>query len=331
VVEFASEFQRLKPDLVLLIGDRYEALAAALAAAYMNICIAHIQGGEVSGSIDESTRHAITKFAHFHFPSTRRSAEYLIRMGENPKTILAVGCPSSDIARQLDRILRAEVANSGGSGVWIDITKPFLLVIFHPTTTEYGSERPQMEELLKALNIVKTPTLLLWPNIDAGADHISKAIRVFRDQTKQKWLRTLTNLSPENYLKVLANASCAIGNSSSFVRDASYFGTPVVLAGARQDGREIDEHVMPVNIATADIIAAIRTQLAHGRYLPSSLYGDGHVSQRIADQLARLAPYVQKRLHYIYDESNGKAHSLEPSATQATNPIQSIGALPIDT
>src|SRR5215510_693944 len=124
VVEFASEFQRLKPDLVLLIGDRYEMLAAAIAAAYMNICIAHIQGGEVSGSIDESARHAITKFAHFHFPSTSRSAEYLIRMGENPDTILGIGCPSSDIARKLDRRLAPEVVNTGGSGAWIDVAKP---------------------------------------------------------------------------------------------------------------------------------------------------------------------------------------------------------------
>src|SRR5262252_4621637 len=93
VVEFASEFQRLKPDIVLLIGDRYEALAAAIAAAYMNLCIFHIQGGEVSGSIDESARHAISKFAHFHFPSTKRSAEYLVRMGERPESILTVGCP----------------------------------------------------------------------------------------------------------------------------------------------------------------------------------------------------------------------------------------------
>src|SRR4030095_3367094 len=129
VVEFASEFQRLKPDIVLLIGDRYEALAAAIAAAYMNICIAHIQGGEVSGSIDESTRHAITKFSHFHFPSTQRSAEYLIRMGENPETILAVGCPSSDIARGLDRTLTSEVVNTAGSGPTIDVSKPFLIVI----------------------------------------------------------------------------------------------------------------------------------------------------------------------------------------------------------
>ena len=319
VVEFASEFQRLKPDLVLLIGDRYEALAAAIAAAYMNICIAHIQGGEVSGSIDESTRHAITKFAHFHFPSTQRSAEYLIRMGENPGTILAVGCPSSDIAQNLNRTLSEEIVNTGGSGPTINIRKPFLLVIFHPTTTEYGDEHRQMNEILTALNILKMQTLLLWPNIDAGADHISKAIRVFRDQTQQKWLRTITNLSPENYLKVLSNASCAIGNSSSFVRDASYFGTPVVLAGARQDGREIDDHVMPVPIAAGDIVAAVRAQFTHGRYRPSILYGDGRVAERISEALASLVPYVQKRLHYIYDGANGKDLKVEHSQAAPRN------------
>src|SRR5688500_9669577 len=123
-------------------------LAASIAAAFMNICICHIQGGEVSGSIDESARHAITKFAHFHFPSTQRSAEYLLRMGENPDTILGVGCPTSDIARQLDRKLFPETINHDGSGSQIDVSKPFLLVLFHPTTTEYGGERRQMEEVL---------------------------------------------------------------------------------------------------------------------------------------------------------------------------------------
>ena len=138
VIEFAGEFQRLKPDVVLLIGDRYEALAAAIAAAYMNLCVAHIQGGEVSGSIDESARHAITKFAQFHFPSTRRSAEYIVRMGERPASVLAIGCPSSDIARVMDRSLPPEVLNARGGGGAIDPAHPFLLVIFHPTTTEYG-------------------------------------------------------------------------------------------------------------------------------------------------------------------------------------------------
>ncbi|HUI06201.1 MAG TPA: UDP-N-acetylglucosamine 2-epimerase [Verrucomicrobiae bacterium] len=304
VVEFASAYQRLRPDVVLLIGDRYEALAAAVAAGYMNICIGHIQGGEVSGSIDESARHAITKFAQFHFPSTQRSAEYLLRMGEHPDTILSVGCPSSDIARTLDRTLRDEVINGRGSGARLDLTRPFLLVVFHPTTTQYGGEVTQIEELLRALAELKEQTLLLWPNIDAGSDHVSKAIRVFRTEVKPNWLRTLINVAPEDYQRVLATTACAVGNSSSFVRDASYFGTPVVLVGNRQEGRETDVHVMPVVPDSGAITAAVRAQLQHGRYPPSSLYGDGYVSERIADALAHLNPYIQKRLHYIY-QSNG--------------------------
>jgi UDP-hydrolysing UDP-N-acetyl-D-glucosamine 2-epimerase len=301
IIEFGAEYQRLKPDIVLIIGDRYEALAAVIAAAYMNICVAHVQGGEVSGSIDESARHAMTKFAHFHFPSTQRSAAYLIRMGESPETILSVGCPGSDIARQLNRTLQPEMVNAGGSGVLIDVLQPFLLVVFHPTTTEFGGERAQMEELLHALDSVKIQTILLWPNIDAGADHISKAIRIFRDRHNPVWLRILTNLNPEVYMTLLANTVCAVGNSSSFVRDATYFGTPVVLVGNRQAGREVEQHLTSAPPLRSELIAAINCQLAHGRYPPSSLYGDGHVSKRIADALAGLTPYVQKRLSYVHD------------------------------
>lgn len=301
MVEFASEFQRLKPDIVFLNGDRYEVLAASIAAAYMNICIVHIQGGEVSGSIDESARHAITKFAHFHYPATERAADYIVRMGERPDTILGVGCPSSDIGRMLDRTLEPAVLNQTGSGAFIDTSQPFLLALLHPTTTEYGGERQQMEELLSTLEELRLPTVLLWPNIDAGSDHISRAIRSFRDRLQPDWLRTITNLGLEDYLKVLANTACALGNSSSFIRDASYFGTPVVLVGNRQEGREMDVNVMPVRPLRGEILAAVRRQLAHGHYRPSTLYGDGYVSERIADSLVNLRPYTQKRLHYIYD------------------------------
>lgn len=318
VVEFASEFQRLKPDVVLLIGDRYEALAAAVAAGYMNLCLAHLQGGEVSGSIDESARHAITKFAQFHFPSTKRSAEYLLRMGERPDSILGIGCPSSDIAREMDRKLLPDIINRRGTGAIIDLQRPFLLVIFHPTTTEYGGERWQMDALLSALGALRQQTVLLWPNIDAGADHVSKAIRVFRDRERPEWLRTLINLPPEDYLRVLANTACAVGISSSFVRDAGYFGTPVVLVGNRQDGRETDEHVVRALPTHQEILSAVRHQLAHGRYAPSALYGDGHVATRIADGLASLDPYIQKRLHFIHDPDgdavNPSAFSPQPSA-----------------
>lgn len=322
VVEFASEFRRLDPDVVLIIGDRYEALAATMAAAYMNLCIAHIQGGEVSGSIDESARHAISKFAHFHVPSTHRAAEYLVRMGEHRKTILTVGCPSSDIARNLaDRdgqelvnsqnlVNPQNLINSLGSGADIDLSQPYQLVIFHPTTTTFGGERQQMDELLTALARVALPTLLLWPNIDAGSGHVNKSIRRFREKHNPRWLRAIINLMPEDYLRVLSRAACAVGNSSSFVRDASFFGTPVVLVGDRQDGRETDRHVMPVPPVADRIEAAIRRQLASGRYPASELYGDGQVSKRIAAALASLKPYVQKRLAYI--EPDYEFHPGEP-------------------
>ncbi|MBZ5605515.1 MAG: UDP-N-acetylglucosamine 2-epimerase, partial [Acidobacteriia bacterium] len=303
LMEFAGEFQRLNPDIVLVIGDRYEALGAAIAAAYMNVCVVHVQGGEVSGSIDESARHAISKFAQFHFPSTRRSAEYLIRMGERPDSILGIGCPSSDIARKIDRRLDSAVINGIGSGAMIDPGGPFLLAVFHPTTTRYGGEQRQMETLLESLDRCQIPTLLLWPNIDAGADRISKAIRLFRDHAGPHWLRTITNVSPEDYLRILNLASCAVGNSSSFVRDAGHFGTPVVLVGDRQDGRETAENVMRVNCVRTEIVRAIRKQLSSGRYEASTLYGDGAVSPRIAEALAQLRPYIQKRLHYVYEES----------------------------
>lgn len=298
VVEFTSEFLRLAPDIVLIIGDRYEALSAALAAAYMNIPILHLQGGEVSGSIDESARHCITKLAQFHFPATKRAAEYLTRMGEHRSTVLGIGCPSSDIARELDRNLPSAALNARGSGHTIDPRESYLLAVFHPVTTDFGSEGSQMQELLEAVREVGIQTLMLWPNIDAGADHISKSIRQFRSQHAEVPLRVVTNLTPENYLKALANAACAVGNSSSFVRDAGYFGTPVVLVGARQNEREHDVHLTKVEPEHAAIANAIRAQLAHGRFAPSTLYGDGHVSERVATALATVDLYVQKQLAY---------------------------------
>ena len=298
IVEFTNEYQRLRPDVVVIIGDRYEALSAAVAAAFMNLCLIHIQGGEVSGSIDESTRHAISKFAHYHFPSTERSSQNLIRMGERPETILGIGCPSGDIAKATDLQFDGAVINRQGSGAEIDATTPYMLVVFHPTTTEFGGERQQIEELLAALDRLKKPTVLLWPNIDAGSDHISKAIRVYREHAKPNWLRLRTNFPPQDYLQVLGRAACAVGNSSSFVRDASFFGTPVVLVGNRQQGREWDRHVQPVPAERVAIEQAIQQQLKHGPYPPSTLYGDGHASERIAAAIARLEPYTQKRLHF---------------------------------
>lgn len=299
VIEFASEFQRLKPDIVLIIGDRYEALAATMAASYMNLPIAHIQGGEVSGSIDESARHCITKMSQYHFPSTQRSAEYIIRMGEHPETVFCVGCPSGDLALNLDLTLPEDIFNTKGSGTEVNPQQSYFLVVFHPVTTSYGYENDETNQLIKALAQVNYPTIWLWPNIDAGSDHVSKVIRHYRDENPTPWLRLIKNFTPKDYLKVLGNATCAIGNSSSFIRDSSFLGTPVVLVGDRQQGREIAENVIPVKPKTEEIITAIKKQLAHGRYSSSTLYGDGTSSEKIAKILTEVKIYIQKKLAYV--------------------------------
>lgn len=297
VIEFAGEFGRAEPDIVLLIGDRYEAMAAALAAAYMNIPVAHIQGGEVSGSIDECARHAITKFAQIHFPSTERSAEFIRRMGEPSERVFMVGCPVGDYILSLGDSLSPDVF-SHGSGAYVDPAQPFFIVIFHPVTTEFGEEGAQVRELLDALNDLKHPTVFLWPNIDAGADHISKELRKFKDINKPSWLRFITNLVPLEFQKVLKRATVAIGNSSSFVRDTTFSGTPVVLVGDRQDGRETGRNLIRVEAVKDAILEAVKKQIGHGRYEPDSLYGDGNASERIASILAEVKPIKQKRLDY---------------------------------
>ncbi|WP_341422625.1 UDP-N-acetylglucosamine 2-epimerase [Methyloversatilis sp. NSM2] len=299
IIEFSSEFHRLRPDVVLLIGDRYEALAAAIAAAYMNLPIAHIQGGEVSGSIDESARHAITKFAHLHFPSTERSAEFIRRMGERPDMVFNVGCPSGDYIRALDLSLPKNLFERIGVGGGIDPDQPFLLVIYHPVTTRFGEARRQAEQLLEALHQLQTPTVWIWPNIDAGADDISKALRVYREHHDARWLHLVKNLDPVTFQKCLKVTACAIGNSSSFVRDSTFSGTPVVLVGDRQAGREHGDNLVSVPAETARIVEAARAQLARGRHEPSLLYGDGRASERIVEQLKRFEPYPQKLLSYL--------------------------------
>lgn len=298
IIEFTSEFNKLKPDIVLIIGDRYEALAASLAASYMNICLAHIQGGEVSGSIDESARHCISKLAQFHFPSTQRSAEYLVRMGELEETVFMTGCPSSDIAASLNMSLPENIFHDG-VGVDVRSGEEYILVVFHPVTTGYGDELSKVENLLKCCERTGKKVVWLWPNIDAGSDKVSKVIRRYRENNKPTWLKLVKNFSPENYLRVLSNAVCAIGNSSSFVRDSSYLGTPVVLIGDRQHGREHAENVVHVGYEEEAIFAVINSQLKHGKYPPSTLYGSGTAGKEIAHHLAKVKPYLQKTLGYV--------------------------------
>src|SRR5215207_7953522 len=150
ILELATQFENLDPDVVITVADRFETIATAIAASYMNIPVAHTQGGEVSGSIDESVRHAVTKLAHIHFPATELSAQRVLAMGELPATVFDVGCPSIDLVVQTDLGLpRDALAHFGGAGSAIDPEKPFVLMMQHPVTTEYGHGLDQVNETLE--------------------------------------------------------------------------------------------------------------------------------------------------------------------------------------
>ncbi|GIU43391.1 UDP-N-acetyl glucosamine 2-epimerase [Shewanella colwelliana] len=297
IVQLSTEFERIDPDFILLIGDRYEALAAAISAAYMNLPLAHIQGGEVSGSIDESCRHAITKFSHLHFPSTERAAEYIIRMGESADSVFNVGCPAGDYILSLPNDLKNKDLE-GGVGKPIDLGKPYLLVIFHPVTTHVDT-RHEVEEILAALNEIGMQTIWLWPNVDAGSDRISSAIRSFRENNDAKWLYLIKNFPPEVFQKVLKNASCAIGNSSSFIRDSTFSGTPVVLVGDRQVGRERGDNLIEAEFDRKNIYEVAMKQIRHGRYEGCQIYGSGNASEQITEILKSYTANIQKTISYV--------------------------------
>lgn len=304
IIEFSTEFQRLNPDVVLIIGDRYEALAATIAAAYMNLPVAHIQGGEISGSIDESARHAITKFAHFHFASTERSANYILQMGEHPDYVFNVGCPSGDYIIPLDLTITSDKVNALGVGGFTDIEKAFFLVIFHPVTTEFELQRQQANELIEALHELAHQTIWLWPNVDAGSNSIAVALRAYREKHRAPWLHMIKNLDPVTFQKLLKRAACAIGNSSSFIRDSTFSGTPVVLVGDRQLGREHGDNLIACPPTAPDIVNSVRKQLKLGRRPSSNLYGDGNAGLKIVKALKGLQPYAQKRLYYPFSNVN---------------------------
>jgi UDP-hydrolysing UDP-N-acetyl-D-glucosamine 2-epimerase len=308
VIEFASEFQRLEPDFVLMVGDRYEAMAAAIAATFQNICLIHVQGGEVSGSIDESIRHAITKLAHYHFPATKRAAEYVERMGENPDTIFPLGCPSCDVVAAARDSIPEEMLRQLGVGPSINFREPYLQVLFHPVTTDIGTQEQQIEAVLRTLLGIGMQSVLLWPNIDAGSDRVTMAIRRFREHHHGFPLHAYKNLPPGVYIPLLHHASCCVGNSSSFVRETSFLGTPVVLVGSRQDGREWSPSVVRVEPVQEEIEEAVRRQLERGRYAPSDLYGSGRVGDKIAEQIGRLRPYAQKRLDFVFGSGEVRSH-----------------------
>jgi UDP-hydrolysing UDP-N-acetyl-D-glucosamine 2-epimerase len=301
LLELATVFDNLKPDAVVTVADRYETLATAVAASYMNIPVAHVQGGEVTGSIDEKVRHAVTKLADVHFVSTEKAADRVIRMGEEPSTVFVTGCPSIDLAAEIltDPTLNFDpLAKYGGVGETLDLSRGYFVVMQHPVTTEYELAREHVTETLYAVRDGGHPTLWFWPNVDAGSDGTSSGIRAFRELERPTNIHFFKNMMPADFLRLLFNSRCLVGNSSVGIRECSYLGVPVVNIGSRQSGRDRGVNVLDVGYSRCEIKEAIGHHLGNGRYPRDPLYGSGDAGRRIADLLAMVPLRIEKRLAY---------------------------------
>jgi UDP-hydrolysing UDP-N-acetyl-D-glucosamine 2-epimerase len=301
LMELPTVFDNLRPDAVVTVADRYETLATAVAASYMNIPVVHVQGGEVTGSIDEKVRHAVTKLSNLHLVSTTKARERVIKLGEDPETVVHTGCPSIDIAAEVagTPALTFDVFQKyGGVGERVDLSDGYLVVMQHPVTTEYDEALRQVEETLHAVKELGMPTLWFWPNVDAGSDGTSKGIRVFREREQPHNLHLFRNMHPEDFLRVLVHSSGIVGNSSVAIRECSYLGVPAVNIGTRQQGRERGANVIDVDHDRRAIVNAVRTHLSGARPKCDTLYGDGQAGVRIAECLAERDLGIEKRLTY---------------------------------
>lgn len=299
-IEFSTLFGSIKPDLVLVRGDRFEVLAAVTAAAYMNIPIAHIEGGDLSGTLDESVRHAITKLAHIHFVTNDDAKNRVLRMGENPEYVFNFGSPDVELVHHtLDAraSFKDEESLQTGSGANVSFDDDFLMVMFHPVSTEVGTLGEKTRVLLEAIHETNLPTLWFWPNFDAGAEEISQELRKFRDNTNDHSIRFMRYLPPNVFLSLLKNTKVLVGNSSAGVKECSYLGIPVVMTGTRQNKRLRAENVIEVSHNKDEIKNAIVSQIKKGRYPASALYHGEDTAKKVAAVLATVSLYIQKTFH----------------------------------
>jgi UDP-hydrolysing UDP-N-acetyl-D-glucosamine 2-epimerase len=292
-LEMPTLFDFYKPDVVLITGDRFDILGVAISATFMNIPVAHMEGGEVTGSVDESVRHAITKLSHIHFPATKKSAERIIKMGEKSELVFNVGCPASDVI-----LSQKKSKNIIYKKYNLDKNKPFLIVVQHPVTTEYDYCKQQIRETLGAISELKIKTIMLYPNVDAGSKDMVKEMRLFGLANKIEQINFYKHILFEDYIALLANADCVVGNSSSFIREACYFGTPVVNIGTRQNGREKGKNVINVKYDKDEIKKAVTKSIRHGKYPPQYIYGRGNSAQKIVKILhsIELKNIIQKKI-----------------------------------
>lgn len=294
-------FQSLDPDFVLLLGDRDEALAGTLAAVHMNIPVAHIHGGDAmhGATIDDSIRHAITKFAHIHFPASELSAERIRKMGEEEWRITVSGAPG------LDDILagKYDTPESVREKYDLDSDQPLFLVVQHPVTTQPGRAGDQMAATLDAVESFDVQTVLIYPNSDAGSDQMIKEIE---SRSEAGTMQTFRSLPRREYLGLMDAADVMVGNSSSGIIEAPSFGLPVVDVGPRQEGRERAANTLSVPHERDDIREAISTCLSDEAFRErvassANTYDYGGAGKRICERLAEVAiddRVLQKRLDY---------------------------------
>ncbi|HZS12946.1 MAG TPA: UDP-N-acetylglucosamine 2-epimerase [Nitrospirales bacterium] len=289
-------FERLRPDIILSGFDIGANFAAAVAGAHMNIPVAHIQGGEVTGSIDESLRHAMSKFAHIHFPATEDAARRLIRMGEDPQRVFVVGCPSLDVVLATPEMPKAEIVSRYG----LDGQRPYVVILQHPVTTELDRAGEQMQETLAAVRALDLQGILIYPNNDAGAQAIIKTI-------KNSGIVVVRSLPPEHFVNLVRHSGALVGNSSSGIHETASLGVPTVNIGTRQQGRERPPNVLDARNDRREIKLALATALYDQQFKARvaervNPYGDGRSAQRIVRVLKsiRLDNLIQKR---FYDDA----------------------------
>lgn len=300
ILELSTVFDNLKPHIVVTIADRFETMATAISASYMNIPLAHIQGGEVTGNIDEKVRHAITKLADYHFVASEGAKERVIRLGENPEMVFNTGCPSIDLAHQIQNtpLDFNPYEKYGGVGAKPDLSQGYIVVMQHPVTTEYRDSRKHIEETLTAIAALQFPTLWFWPNVDAGADGTSTGIRSFRENNKIDNIHFFKNMEGTDFLKLLNHSKGLIGNSSVGIRECAYLGIPVVNIGSRQNKRDRGNNVIDVDYDRDAIVKAVEIHLKQGKATVSQVYGGGSAGKQIADLLEKLPLQFHKTIVY---------------------------------
>lgn len=280
---FTEAFKAEAPDLVMLLGDRGEMLAAAIAAMYLNIPIVHLHGGERSGTVDESIRHAISKLAHFHFVSTAESKERLVKMGECAHHVFQTGAPGLDAIYAMPRKTISELAQK----YKFNVEKPFELIIFHPVVQQMDEAAKQMEALLSAVMESCSQPLILLPNADAGSGHILSVINQYVERYPK--LVTIVHAPREDFLSLVACADTMIGNSSSGIIEAASLQTPVVNIGERQKGRERNLNVIDVAPIRSEIFNAIVKSKSLKGSVWNNCYGDGHATEKILETVRNLS------------------------------------------